>query len=25
VLFYSTLQTSTLVGQVYDYFSPTYK
>jgi hypothetical protein len=25
VLFYSTLQTSTLVGQVYDYFSPNYK
>jgi hypothetical protein len=25
VLFYNTLQNSTLVGQVYDYFSPTYK
>jgi hypothetical protein len=25
VLFYSTLQTATLVGQVYDYFSPNYK
>jgi hypothetical protein len=25
VLFYNTLQTATLVGQVYDYFSPTYK
>ena len=25
VLFYNTLQTSTLVGQVYDYFSPNYK
>jgi hypothetical protein len=25
VLFYNTLQNSTAVGQVYDYFSPTYK
>jgi hypothetical protein len=25
VLFYNTLQTAALVGQVYDYFSPTYK
>jgi hypothetical protein len=25
VLFYNTLQNSTSVGQVYDYFSPTYK
>ena len=25
VLFYNTLQNSTVVGQVYDYFSPTYK
>ena len=25
VLFYNTLQSATLVGQVYDYFSPTYK
>jgi hypothetical protein len=25
VLFYNTLQTATSVGQVYDYFSPTYK
>jgi len=24
-LFYNTLQTATQVGQVYDYFSPTYK
>jgi hypothetical protein len=25
VLFYNTLQSATSVGQVYDYFSPTYK
>jgi hypothetical protein len=25
VLFYNTLQNATAVGQVYDYFSPTYK
>jgi hypothetical protein len=25
VLFYNTLQTAALVGQVYDYFSPNYK
>jgi hypothetical protein len=25
VLFYNTLQTLALVGQVYDYFSPNYK